>query len=52
MHATAVICTVDMKKRDTELKVLLGCTAAEAKTITAFLKADLVGCVLIERPEE
>jgi inorganic pyrophosphatase len=30
---TAVICTVDLDKKDAELKILLGCTPAEALTI-------------------
>ena len=32
----AVITTVDLHKRDVETKLLLGCTAAEMETITAF----------------
>ena len=30
---TAVICTVDLEKRDTEIKILLGCTSDETQTI-------------------
>jgi inorganic pyrophosphatase len=30
---TAVVCTVDIKKRDTEVKILLGCTSQEAQEI-------------------
>ncbi|KAA3664998.1 MAG: inorganic pyrophosphatase [Chloroflexi bacterium] len=32
---TAVICTIDMTKRDSEMKILLDCTPEEAKTILA-----------------
>lgn len=32
-RVTAVICTIDMTKRDSEMKILLGCTPQEAKTI-------------------
>ena len=30
---TAVICTVDLGKRDAEIKLLLGCTPSEAQVI-------------------
>lgn len=30
---TAVICTIDLEKRDTEIKILLGCTADETQII-------------------
>ena len=32
----AVLCTVDMVKRDSEIKLLLGCTEAEIQTILQF----------------
>jgi inorganic pyrophosphatase len=49
-HANAVICTVDLLRRDAELKILLGCTASERQTIMRFLNAETTGCKLIERP--
>jgi len=36
-QTTAVICTVDLWKRDMEIKLLLGCNPAEIETILAFL---------------
>ena len=36
-QATAVICTIDLWKRDMEIKLLLGCNSAEIETILAFL---------------
>lgn len=33
---TAVIATVDMVKRDTELKLLIGCNPDECRTVHAF----------------
>lgn len=33
---TAIVCTVDLLKRDTEIKILLGCTPDEQQTILAF----------------
>ena len=32
----AVICTVDLMKRDSEIKLLIGCTEEEKETILAF----------------
>ena len=32
-QVTAVICTVDLGKRDAEIKLLLGCTPSEAQAI-------------------
>lgn len=50
-RVTGVICTVDLGKRDVEIKILLGCTAEEAQVI---LKAHGQGSqagMLIRRPE-
>ena len=33
---TALICTVDLIKRDSEIKLLLGCTEEEIQTVLAF----------------
>jgi len=33
---TGVLCTVDGEKRDVEVKILLGCTPAEAQALRAF----------------
>lgn len=32
----AVICIVDLMKRDSEIKILIGCTESEQETILAF----------------
>lgn len=32
----AILCTVDLMKRDTEIKVLIGCTTAEIRIIATF----------------
>src|SRR6188508_2964201 len=34
---TAVVCTVDLRNRDAELKLLLGCTSTEEEAILTFL---------------
>lgn len=44
----AVVCIVDLMKRDSEIKILIGCTEAEKQTIwqthneTAFMKGILI----------
>ena len=47
---TGVICTVDLHKRDTELKLLLGCTPAESQAILAAHNAGPQAGMLIPRP--
>ncbi len=49
-QATGVICTVDLHKKDAEIKVLLGCTVVDMQTILNFLRANAMGCTLLERP--
>ncbi len=38
IQVTGIVCTVDLRKRDAELK-LLGCTPEEARVISEFLYA-------------
>jgi inorganic pyrophosphatase len=47
---TAVVCTVDPHKRDTEAKLLLGCTHEEAMTILAVHNTSPQAAILVERP--
>ena len=48
---TAVICTVDLGKGDSELKLLLGCTREEEQTVLAFHNQNqFVRGMLISRP--
>jgi inorganic pyrophosphatase len=35
--AKGLVCTVDLKKRDAEIKILIGCTDHETQEILAFL---------------
>jgi inorganic pyrophosphatase len=48
-RATAVGCTIDGRKRDAEIKILLGCTTDEAQVILEFLNAGLMAAVLVHR---
>ncbi|HET6419823.1 MAG TPA: hypothetical protein VFG19_06695 [Geobacteraceae bacterium] len=46
----AVLCTVDILKRDAEVKLLLGCTEREKTAILDFHNAsEYMAAVLIER---
>jgi inorganic pyrophosphatase len=45
----AVICTVDLLKRDVEVKILLGCSEAEVEAILRFVEASSMGCTLLRR---
>jgi inorganic pyrophosphatase len=49
---TGIVCTVDMKKRDTEVKILLGCTPQEAQEILGVHndESGFQAAVLVERP--
>ncbi len=49
-RVTAVVCTVDLGQRDTEIKLLLGCTPEEAQTIHRVHNSDRSSGLLILRP--
>ncbi|ARE41510.1 hypothetical protein RGUI_3369 [Rhodovulum sp. P5] len=50
-RVTGVIASMDLMKRDGELKLLIACTAEEMEVILAFHnQADFVAGALIERP--
>jgi inorganic pyrophosphatase len=49
---TAVLLTVDTHKRDTELKLMLGCTEEEIQTALEFLNTGSMRAILVRRPEE
>lgn len=45
----AVLCTVDLIKRDSELKILLNCNEDEMITIAQFVNDNSLGCLLLRR---
>ena len=46
----AIICTVDLHKKDSEIKILIGCSAAEKALIMDFHnRGELMKGLLIER---
>lgn len=47
---SAIICTIDLVKRDSEIKILMGCTEDEMLTISHFLnRTDGMRGLLIRR---
>ena len=50
LSVTAILCTIDMVKRDAELKLLIGCTPQEAQTILVASNSGLMAATLVERP--
>lgn len=49
--ATAIVCTVDLRRRDAEIKLLLGCTRAEEAAILTFLNKGGMSAVLLWPPD-
>ena len=49
-RVTAIVCSVDSVKRDTEVKILLGCTPEEADTICRTHNGRFQSALLIPRP--
>ena len=51
--ADAIICTVDLLKRDSEIKLLIGCTPSEKSAILQFHNdSEFMKGILIEREEQ
>jgi inorganic pyrophosphatase len=46
---SAIICTVDLEKRDAEVKILLGCTSQEAREILAAHNRGSQSAILVKR---
>ena len=51
-RVVGVICTVNLDKRDSEIKLLLGCTPDEIETALAVHNSGAQAGLLILRPEE
>lgn len=51
-RATAIACTVDPYKRDSEVKYLWRCTEQEVEAIRAFYEGQPMKVLLVERPVE
>ena len=44
-----IVCTVDVLKQDSEIKLMVGCTADEMDTIFRFLNNDYMSAIVISR---
>lgn len=52
-NVNAIICTVDLLKRDSEIKLLIGCTEDEMKPVCDFHNdSDLMKGIMIRREVE
>ncbi len=49
---TALLCAVDLEKRDVETKLLLGCTPEEAQQVLAIHNRGTQSATLLERPDK
>lgn len=47
---TGVLCTVDLEKKDVELKILLDCTADEIQRIAETHRTGKQSAIVLERP--
>jgi len=48
-HLDAVLCTVDVLKRDAELKLLVGCSLTEKHAARDFHTGEHMSAILVER---
>lgn len=48
-EVTAVVCTIDLHKRDAEIKLLLGCTSQEELTVLEFHNSGTQAAMLVRR---
>jgi inorganic pyrophosphatase len=46
---TVIAGTVDMLKKDAEIKLIIGCTEEEIKTIEKFQNSQYISCIIIRR---
>jgi inorganic pyrophosphatase len=49
---TALLCAVDLEKRDAEIKLLLGCTPEEAQQLLAIHNTGTQSAILLKRSDE
>jgi len=47
----AIVVIVDLQKRESEIKLLLGCTPAETETILRFHNSGLMRAEILKRPD-
>ncbi len=50
-QVTGIVCTVNLDKNDSEIKILLGCTDAETREIVGIHNTENWAGLLVERPK-
>jgi len=45
----AIVCTIDLHKKDLEIKILIGCSEAEVTTILDFHNSGRMRAILVQR---
>ena len=48
-HLDAVVCTVDLLKRDAEVKLLIGCSPTDKDAVLKFHSGEHMSAMLVER---
>ena len=48
-HLDAILCTVDLEKKDAEIKLLVGCSADEKRVVCDFHASANSAALLVER---
>ena len=48
-YPTAVACTIDLSKKDLEIKILIGCSEQDIVLIASFLNSSSTSCMIILR---
>ncbi len=51
VRVNGILCTVDLMKRDVEVKLLLGCTEEEIDKILDVLNSQWFRAILVRRPD-
>jgi len=47
-RVSGLLCTVDLKKGDAEIKILVGCTGQETQAILQFLNSDSMRAIYVK----
>jgi inorganic pyrophosphatase len=47
-----ILCTIDIMKNDSEIKILHACSDAEIEAICGFIECEYMSCLLIRRDKQ
>ncbi len=48
-RVNGILCSIDLLKREAEIKILLGCSPAEVETLLSFMNGNSMRAIFIER---